>query len=107
MDIFFYIAKLRLERTEWLRARRFQSLQISSPFLGHRKKVIPQRTAVMVFRNIASSNPHAHNPSMDLGELFLQFFHTVALGSATVFLLLGIVRLRISRRTPVLIPGKP
>jgi hypothetical protein len=61
----------------------------------------------MVFRNIASSNPHAHNPSMDLGELFLQFFHTVALGSATVFLLLGIVRLRISRRTPVLIPGKP
>jgi hypothetical protein len=43
---------------------------------------------------------------MDLAHLFLGFFHTVALGSATVFVLLGVVRLRGPRRSPALIPGK-
>ena len=43
---------------------------------------------------------------MDLGELFHGFFQTIALGSATVFILLGVVRLRSPRRTPALIPGK-
>ena len=43
---------------------------------------------------------------MDLGNLFRGFFQTIALGSATVFILLGVVRLRIPRRTPALIPGK-
>jgi hypothetical protein len=44
---------------------------------------------------------------MDLGGLFLGFLHTVALGSAAVFILIGIVRLRIPRRNPILIPGTP
>jgi hypothetical protein len=43
---------------------------------------------------------------MDWADLFLEFFHTIALGSATIFLLLGVVRLRSPRRTPALIPGK-
>jgi hypothetical protein len=43
---------------------------------------------------------------MDWAHLFLDFFHTVALGSATVFILLGVVRLRSPRRTPAPIPGK-
>ena len=43
---------------------------------------------------------------MDLSELFRGFFQTIALGSATVFILLGVVRLRTPRRTPALIPGK-
>jgi hypothetical protein len=43
---------------------------------------------------------------MDWAHVFLGFFQTVALGSATVFILLGVVRLRSPRRTPALIPGK-
>jgi hypothetical protein len=43
---------------------------------------------------------------MDLGELFRGFFQTIALGSATVLILLGVVRLRSPRRTPAMIPGK-
>jgi hypothetical protein len=43
---------------------------------------------------------------MDWAHLFLEFFHTVALGSAAVFILLGVVRLRSPRRSPALIPGK-
>jgi hypothetical protein len=43
---------------------------------------------------------------MDWAHLFLGFFHTIALGSATVFILLGVVRLRTHRRSPALIPGK-
>lgn len=43
---------------------------------------------------------------MDLVHLFRGFFQTIALGSATVFVLLGIVRVRIPRRSPVLVPGK-
>ena len=43
---------------------------------------------------------------MDLGDLFRGFFQTIALGSATVFILLGVVRLRSPRRTPALVPGK-
>jgi hypothetical protein len=43
---------------------------------------------------------------MDLGQLFRGFFQTIALGSATVFILLGVVRLRSPRRTPAMIPGK-
>lgn len=61
---------------------------------------------LLAFGNIASANRRAHNRFMDLGELFRGFFQTIALGSATVFILLGVVRLRSSRRTPALIPGK-
>jgi hypothetical protein len=43
---------------------------------------------------------------MDWTHLFLDFFHTVALGSATVFILLGVVRLRSPRRTAAMISGK-
>jgi hypothetical protein len=61
----------------------------------------------MVFRNIAQQRVAPHNPLMDLGSLFLGFLHTVAIGSATVFALIGIVRLRIPRRSPALLPYKP
>jgi hypothetical protein len=44
---------------------------------------------------------------MDLRQLFLEFFGTVGLGSATVFVLFGVVRLRTPRRSAVLIPHKP
>jgi hypothetical protein len=44
---------------------------------------------------------------MDFSGLFLGFLHTVALGSATVFMLIGIVRLRIPRRSPLPMRGKP
>lgn len=43
---------------------------------------------------------------MEWAHLFRDFFQTVALGSVTVFALLGVVRLRTSRRTPAFVPGK-
>ena len=49
---------------------------------------------LLAFRNIACPHVQLHNPWMDLAHLFLEFFQTVALGSVTVFALLGVVRLR-------------
>jgi len=43
---------------------------------------------------------------MDFGQIFLRFLHTVALGSVTVFLVLGLVRLRTPRRSSLLISDK-
>ena len=61
----------------------------------------------MAFGNIDSPSLHPDNPLMDLRQLFLEFFGTVGLGSATVFVLFGVVRLRTPRRSAVLIPHKP
>ena len=60
----------------------------------------------LAFGNLADPNGRPHNRFMDLGDLFRGFFQTIALGSATVFILLGVVRLRSPRRTPAMIPGK-
>jgi len=43
---------------------------------------------------------------MDLSNVFVGFLQPVALGSAAVFVLLGIVRIRIPRRTPAFITRK-
>jgi hypothetical protein len=61
---------------------------------------------LLAFGNIAYFTRRPHNRFMDLGDLFRGFFQTIALGSAAVFILLGVVRLRSPRRTPALIPGK-
>ena len=61
---------------------------------------------LLAFGNLAEPNRCLHNRFMDFGELFRGFFQTIALGSATVFILLGVVRVRSPRRTPALIPGK-
>ncbi len=52
--------------------------------------------------NIASGPTCAHNLSMHLGEIFAAFLQPVAIGSAAVFVLLGILRLRIPHRSPAL-----
>lgn len=61
----------------------------------------------MALRNIALLPRGAHNSTMDLSGLFLGFLHTVALGSAAVFVLFGIVRLRTPHRSPALLSAKP
>jgi len=58
------------------------------------------------FRNVACFSEEADNPPMDLSNVFVGFLQPVALGSAAVFVLLGIVRIRIPRRTPAFITRK-
>ena len=57
--------------------------------------------------NLASRVRHAHNPSMDFVHIFAGFLQPVAIGSAAVFAVLGIVRLRTPRRSPVIIDRRP
>jgi hypothetical protein len=44
---------------------------------------------------------------MDFAQLFVGFLQPVAFGSAAVFALIGIVRLRIPRRSPALATRRP